>query len=101
MQIKDPKKTCFALIGVFVVSFACIGILRLSRNIAFTADFSSYDLDWNVFIDNKDYGRQRLSTFVFPHLKRGTTIQLVSTAPELPDIDYMNLELEINDCGVE
>ena len=101
MQIKDPKKTCFALIGVFVVSFACIGILRLASNIAFTANLSSYDLDWNIFIDNKDYGRQRLSTFVFPHMKRGTTIQLLSTAPELPDIDYMNLELEINDCGVE
>ena len=101
MQIKDPKSTCFAFIGVFVVVFACIGILRLSRNIASVESLSYYDLDWNVFINEKNSGRHRLSTFVFPKLERGTVIQLFSTAPELQNIDYINLEFEVDDCGVE
>ena len=101
MQIKDPKKTCFAFVGVFVVVFACIGILRLSRNISSVANLSYYDLDWNIFINDKNCGRQRLSTFVFPQLERGTVIQMFSTAPELQNIDYINLELEVDDCGVE
>lgn len=101
MQIKDPKKTCFAFVGVFVVVFACIGILRLSRNISSVANLSYYDLDWNIFINDKNCGRQRLSTFVFPQLERGTVIQMFSTSPELQNIDYINLELEVDDCGVE
>lgn len=114
MQIKDPKSTCFALIGVFVVVFACIGILRLSRNISSAANLSYYDLDWNIIINEKIseennekqrlstfYGKQRLSSFVFPELKRDTVIQLFSVAPEFQDIDYINMEFEIDDCGVE
>ncbi len=101
MQIKDKKQTCFALIGVFIVFFACIGIIRLSNNISYSSKMAYYDLNWNIIINERNYGKHGLSSFVFPPLERNSIITMTASAPELQNDGYTNLELEIDDCAVE
>jgi len=101
VQIKDQKKTCFALIGIFLVISLCIGILRLSHNISYTSRLTYYDLDWEITINNRNYGKHRFSSFEFPPFERDSVIELVSTAPDLKKMEYTDLQIEIDDCAIE
>lgn len=56
---------------------------------------------WNIKINEKDYGINRLSTFIFPAMQTGSVIELTSNVPELKNMRYPNLQLEIRDCAIK
>ncbi len=101
MQIKEPKSTFFAVLSVFIVFLLCISFMRLSVIISNPSVLYDLDSCLNIKINDTDYGKQKLSKFVFPSLKAGSVVTVSTVVPDICKVEYPELQMEISDAAVK